>query len=87
MRIALIVALFCAALAGCAGPTLPPRPDVSFFVHQDPLMVPNPKVAPKRMGARMLLPPDIPAPICLTDADHIALQNYLDQVDTWRARR
>jgi hypothetical protein len=58
---------------------------VSFYVHQDPLMVPS-SLPPKRMGARMLLPPPVPAPICLTDADHLALQRYLDQIDEWRKR-
>lgn len=73
--------LACAALVvGCATPApFPARPDVSWYVHQDPLMIPQAPV--KRPGMRAIMPPPVPAPLCLTDQDHLALEAYLDQVE------
>jgi hypothetical protein len=75
--------LLVCALAGCA--TLPERPAVSFYLNPDPMLIPQTPV--DRPGlARKLTPPDLPAPICLTEADHLALEGYFDQLDAWRAR-
>jgi hypothetical protein len=66
--------------AGCAA--FPARPDVAFYVHPDPLVIPQAPTARANMP-RAITPAPIPAPICLTEADHLALSGYFDQVDAW----
>ncbi len=79
MRIVLALAL--CLLAGCA-PALPARPQVAFYVDPDPLLIPQEPVA--RPGLRAITPAPVPAPICMTDADHLALETYFDQIEALR---
>lgn len=71
-------------LAGCATP-LPARPPVSFYNVPDPPMIAQPAV-PRAGFKRALQPPPVAAPICLTDADHLLLEAYFEQVEAQRTR-
>ncbi len=74
------IALMGLLLAGCSA--LPARPDVSFYLNPDPMLIPQDPVA--RAGFRPIRPAPIPAPICLTENDHLALSAYLDAIDARR---
>ena len=81
-RFALVAGL--TLLAGCTG-AFPARPPVSFYVAPEPMLIPQEPVA--RPGMRPIRPPPVPAPICLTDADHLKLEGYFEQLDAWRGLR
>ena len=76
--------LACLLLTGCTG-AFPERPPVSFSVAPEPMLIPQEPVA--RPGMRPIRPPPVPAPICLTDADHLKLEGYFEQLDAWRGLR
>ena len=77
----LLAASLC-LLAGCAAPAFPVRPPLAFYVDPDPLLVPQDAVA--RPGLRAITPAPVPAPVCMTDQDHLALSEYLDAIDALR---
>lgn len=81
-RFALVAGL--TLLVGCTG-AFPERPPVSFSVAPEPMLIPQEPVA--RPGRRAIRPAPIPAPICLTDADHLKLEGYFEQLDAWRGLR
>jgi hypothetical protein len=58
---------------------IPARPAVEFYVNPDPMEVPGPII--ERPGLRPLHAPPIPVDVCITAAEHVALDAYLDQVD------
>ena len=74
----------CLLLAGCTG-AFPERPQVSFYNAPEPMLIPQEPVA--RPGKRAITPAPIPAPLCLTDADHLKLEGYFEQLDAWRGLR
>jgi len=70
-------------LAGCASSRpFPERPDVAFYHHPTPLLIPQAPV--QRPGMRPLTPPPVEAPICVSESDHTALSLYFDRIDAWR---
>jgi len=79
MRLILLAVLL---LAGCASRPFPERPDVAFYHHPTPLLIPQAPV--QRPGMRPLTPPPVEAPVCMTDMDHAALSTYFDRIDAWR---